>query len=566
MTRSKLLPPVIVLLLTIGAIASVWLLVERADSNREAQVQINSLKLSVADLQTAANAADPAAGGSPTASLARIRADEGSISRGLTVRAQAGVPPGLLAGARADLARIKPAVTSVYQIATGPGGLAAGGSRSPKVNGVLGARAYALSVVLGKISRSDAASALRARNQAKFGAAGAMLLLLVAFAYFYFRSIAAREVVERLAHEKGVEAKTDALTELGNRRALASDFATALAESSPDREFLLIMFDLDGFKQYNDTFGHEAGDSLLARLGGRLAAVSEANSGSAYRTGGDEFCVLICSRLDAAEQVLDDTMAALQIAGEGWHIGCSHGAAWIPSEATSENQALKLADERMYANKASRSSASRQVTDALLQVLTEQNAALDEHVARVSMLAGALAQALAQPKYEVERIRLAATLHDIGKTAIPAGILDKAGALDEKEWEYIRAHSVIGARIVSAAPALANTAELIHSSHERIDGSGYPDGLTGSDIPLGARIIAVCDAFDAMTSDRSYRQALGVEAALEELRRNAGTQFDGVVVEAFCNQIGGLTPGLTYAARASVNETCTPSGTKPIRA
>jgi two-component system cell cycle response regulator len=122
----------------------------------------------------------------------------------------------------------------------------------------------------------------------------------------------------------------------------------------------------------------------------------------------------------------------------------------------------------MYANKASRSSASRQVTDALLQVITEQNASLDEHLERVSQLAGTLAVALGQPDHEVRRIRLAAKLHDVGKTAIPAAILAKPGPLDEREWEFMRRHPSIGARIVSAAPALKNTAELIHPSHERI--------------------------------------------------------------------------------------------------
>jgi HD-GYP domain-containing protein (c-di-GMP phosphodiesterase class II) len=146
--------------------------------------------------------------------------------------------------------------------------------------------------------------------------------------------------------------------------------------------------------------------------------------------------------------------------------------------------------------------------------------------------------ALGQPGHEVARIRLAATLHDIGKTAIPASILNKPGRLDQVEWEFIRAHPAIGGRIVSAAPALADTAALIHSSHERIDGQGYPEGLSGAGIPVGSRIIAVCDAFDAMTSDRSYRQAMPVDAALEQLRQHAGTQFDAAIVEAFCLQIG----------------------------
>jgi HD-GYP domain-containing protein (c-di-GMP phosphodiesterase class II) len=210
---------------------------------------------------------------------------------------------------------------------------------------------------------------------------------------------------------------------------------------------------------------------------------------------------------------------------------------WIPAEAATESQALTLADERMYANKASRSSTSRQVTDVLLQVLSEQSASLDDHVERVSEFAAMLAIALDLPEFEVQRIRLAAKLHDIGKTAIPAAILDKPAPLDELEWAFMRRHPGIGARIVSAAPVLAHTAALIHASHERIDGNGYPDGLAGEEIPLGSRIIAVCDAFEAMTSDRLYRPAITIDAAFDELRRHANAQFDEQIVEVFCNSI-----------------------------
>jgi diguanylate cyclase (GGDEF)-like protein len=537
--RSQLLAPGIVLILTVSAIAAVWLLVGRASSSRVAQLQVSSLRLAVADLQSAPFNADPAAGGSATAIQARISADEDLIARGLTVSGQPGVPPGLLITGRSDLDTIKPVVSSVYELALQPGGLAGAGSSVARLQARLVLDSMALSGVLTKVGRRDAARAAGARTQTKFGAAGAMLLLLVAFAYFYFRSVAAREAVERLAGENeallGVsrdEARTDALTDLGNRRALSRDLASAIMEPRPG-ELLLAMLDLDGFKQYNDTFGHSAGDALLQRLGGRLAAVAAEHSGSAYRMGGDEFCVLARCRADAAEQLLDATSAALQDSGDGWHIGCSQGAAWIPSEAASENDALNLADERMYAHKTSRSSAGRQVTDVLLQVITEQNTQLDEHVELTAECSAALAQALGQSEREVRRICLAAKLHDVGKTAIPAAILDKPGPLDEREWEFMRRHPQIGERIVLAAPALANTAALIRSSHERVDGQGYPDGLAGENIPLGSRIIAVCDAYHAMTSDRVYRPGISTDAALDELKRHAGTQFDATVVDAF---------------------------------
>jgi two-component system cell cycle response regulator len=432
---------------------------------------------------------------------------------------------------------MKPVVNAVYRMAAQTGGLAAAGkSRVYRLETLMVAPATVLSGVLDKISQTDAARAASARRQTKLGTAAAMLSLLAAFAYFYFRSAAAREAVERLAQEKGEEARTDVLTSLRNRRALASDLASAIANPSGDRELLLVMYDLDGFKQYNDSFGHAAGDALLKRLGGRLAAAAAAHSGLAYRMGGDEFCMFAACVPETAERLLDETAAALHVGGDGWDIACSHGAAWIPSEATTKSEALKLADQRMYANKASRSSASRQVTDALLQVVTEQNMLLEEHVERVSELAGAIAEAVGQPAHEVQRIQLAARLNDVGKTAIPAAILDKPGPLDHREQAFMRRHPLIGERIVLAAPALANTAELIHSSHERIDGHGYPDGLTGENIPLGSRIIAVCDAFDAMTSDRVYRKRLSPDDALEQRKRHAGTQFDATIVDAFCKQ------------------------------
>jgi diguanylate cyclase (GGDEF)-like protein len=448
------------------------------------------------------------------------------------------VPLSLLAKGRADLVALEPAETSVLKVFRR--GVAAA-VLHPEVIAALQLRLYdrasALTGVLAKIGRVDATFAARARAEAVLGAAGAMLLLLIAFAFFYLRSVVAGQALEGLVLEKGVESRTDALTGLGNRRALSSDLDIATARPAGSPELLLVMFDLDGFKQYNDSFGHTAGDALLHRLGSRLAVSAAAHSGTAYRMGGDEFCVLTQATPDTVERVLDDANAALQETGEGWHVACSHGAAWIPSEAPTETEALRLADERMYAGKAGRSSASRQVTDALVQVISEQNILLDDHVERVSELAGAVAEALALPGHEVRRVRLAARLHDVGKTAIPAAILDKPGPLDEQEWEFIRRHPLIGERIVLAAPALAGTAALIRSSHERLDGRGYPDALKAADIPLGSRIIAVCGAFDAMTSERPYRLSVSGEEALKELTRHAGTQFDPAVVDAFAKII-----------------------------
>jgi two-component system, cell cycle response regulator len=325
-----------------------------------------------------------------------------------------------------------------------------------------------------------------------------------------------------------IEALTDSLTGLGNRRKLLTDLEDARQLRQPG---WLVLLDLDGFKGYNDAFGHLAGDALLARLGRRLAAVA-GQGAHAYRLGGDEFCVLAYDGRDADEHALE-IAGALREHGDGFVVTSSYGLVSMPAEATEPSDALRIADRRMYAQKHGReSSAGRQSRDVLLTALAERSPALVDHVADVAALAVDAARLLGLPGHEVDQVRHAAELHDVGKVAIPDAILDKAGPLDEDEWDFVRQHTVIGQRIIGAAPALAHVAALVRSTHERWDGGGYPDGLAGEDIPVGARIVAVCDAVEAMVGDRPYRSAIGLPAALEELERNAGSQFDPDVVAA----------------------------------
>jgi HD-GYP domain-containing protein (c-di-GMP phosphodiesterase class II) len=221
--------------------------------------------------------------------------------------------------------------------------------------------------------------------------------------------------------------------------------------------------------------------------------------------------------------------------GEGFSIGCSYGAIVLPREAQDAAGALRIADQRMYAQKhAGRMSAGNQSKEVLLRALTERNPELGNHLTGVADLAEATARLLGLTPFEVEQVRHAAELHDVGKVAVPDEILNKPGPLDEREWEFIRRHTVIGERIIAAAPSLGGVAAIVRSSHERFDGAGYPDRLAGDDIPLGARIVSVADAFDAMTSTRSYSAARDPHAALDELRTCAGAQFDPMVVDAFC--------------------------------
>ena len=364
-------------------------------------------------------------------------------------------------------------------------------------------------------------------NLLAVGLAAASLVAVMARATLTFG-----ENVAMLRTSRG-EALTDALTGLGNRRALTRALDELLPEATPEQPLVLALFDLDGFKQYNDTFGHPAGDALLVRLGSNLAAFLHGR-GRAYRMGGDEFCAVFRTAGEPHEATVRGAAAALSEHGDGFAITSSHGAIVLPVEADEPVEALRIADQRMYANKhAGRTSAGRQSKDVLLRALIERDPGLGTHAETVA-LAVATAEALGLSSDEVEHVRHASELHDVGKVAIPDAILGKPGPLTEEEWAFVRRHPVIGERIILAAPALARVAALVRSSHERWDGAGYPDALAGDAIPLGARIVAVADAYAAITAGRPYRAARAPEQALDELRRGAGTQFDPVVVEAWC--------------------------------
>jgi diguanylate cyclase (GGDEF)-like protein len=328
-------------------------------------------------------------------------------------------------------------------------------------------------------------------------------------------------------------AMVDSLTSLPNRRQLMSDLA-ALDGDGTTEPVLLGMFDLDGFKAYNDTFGHAAGDALLTRLGGRLAA-SACAPARAYRLGGDEFCVLSPLAGVDPDEFLETANAALSEHGEGFSIGCSYGAVHLPAETSDTEEALHLADRRMYVRKTGgRPSAGRQVSDALLRALEERHPDLGEHLDGVAEWSEAIARRMSLDDAQIHQVRQAAELHDIGKVAIPDAILLKPGSLEPDERAFIERHTMIGERIVAAAPALTQVAGLVRATHEWFDGNGYPDGLAGADIPLGARIISVCDAYDAMVSPRPYRpDAKSPVEALAELNRCAGTQFDPAIVSEF---------------------------------
>jgi len=335
---------------------------------------------------------------------------------------------------------------------------------------------------------------------------------------------------------------TDPLTGLGNRRRLLADAATLLDGAPLAGPIVLLLFDLDGFKSYNDTFGHPAGDAILKRLGARLAG-AVARYGGAYRLGGDEFCVLFAAPPDAFDAAVSAAVGALQEQGENFAIDASYGAVLLPHETRDLDYAIQLADERMYAHKRGRSSSARdQTRDVLLRIIQTRHPSI-ARTSTVSEMCVRVGRRLGLSAGALDELERAAELHDLGKVAIPDEILDKRDALSESEWELIRQHSALGERILSASPALRRVALIVRSTHERYDGRGYPDRLAADAIPRAARIIAACAAYDAMTSERAYRPPRDSLDAREELRRGAGRQFDPEVVAIVLDELDRDEPG-----------------------
>ncbi|MDP8943853.1 MAG: diguanylate cyclase [Actinomycetota bacterium] len=346
------------------------------------------------------------------------------------------------------------------------------------------------------------------------------------------------------------EALTDALTAMGNRRRLMMDLENLYALDDWRVPRTLVIFDLDGFKRYNDAYGHPAGDALLARLGGRLGMAVDGD-GVAYRLGGDEFCILVTPRKRGVDAVVAAAGDALADSGTGFDIRASEGRVLIPTEAEGPAEALQIADRRLYEHKAggARSADGRQARDALLAALEHRAPAVRGRGAEVAALARAVARRLGLPAEDVEMVAQAAELCEIGKLAMPDAVLEKPGKLDAVEWALVREHPGVAERILAAAPALAPVARVVGAIRERYDGSGYPDGLVGEAIPLGARIVAACDALYATTSPRPYGRAMEPHEALAELRRCAGRQFDARAVAALADELAARGAWESHAGR-----------------
>jgi diguanylate cyclase (GGDEF)-like protein/putative nucleotidyltransferase with HDIG domain len=332
------------------------------------------------------------------------------------------------------------------------------------------------------------------------------------------------------------------------------------------RPLALAALDVDGFHSLNLTHGREVGDRLLRAVADLLARSTRA-SDVLGRAGADEFLILLPeTEAPAALQAFERILLALETTSVGpvESISASVGvAAWqrglTPQTLVAEAERRMSSAREAGGGRTKGSPASgptvaapgrnlqRDAIAGLAEALLERDRYTGEHSEFVVDLSDRVARGLALDEVEIERVRAAALLHDIGKVAIPDEVLNKPGPLDELEWAVMREHPVIGERILRAIPGLGPVARIVRHEHERWDGNGYPDGLRESAIPIGARIILACDAYHAMTSDRPYRRAMPHADAVRQLATHAGSQFDPQVTEAL---IGCLYGSRSFGAGA----------------
>jgi two-component system cell cycle response regulator len=326
-------------------------------------------------------------------------------------------------------------------------------------------------------------------------------------------------------------AEADPVTGLPGRPRFQEDIDARLTSGATST---LLLARLDGFAAYDAAFGHRAGDALLVRLAAELRRAVR-DEAIAYRASGTTFCVLAGDDVLSLDALERRVAGALREHGTGFAVAASVGRVTLPRDAASAGEALRLADAR--ADLARRAADPKPREASTVTALADALALTGDHALGAAELAEAVAKRVGLGALERAHVRLAARLSGLGKLAIPDALLSKAGELTDEERAYVRDHPVIAERILLRARGLEPVAALVRSSRERFDGSGHPDRLAGEEIPLGARIVAVCDAFDAMLSQRPWRPAMTTAAALAELRAGAGSQFDADVVDAFAGVI-----------------------------
>ncbi len=354
-----------------------------------------------------------------------------------------------------------------------------------------------------------------------------LCVVLIACVFAWLVETARRKSAALAAERR--RAARDAATGLRVRAGLDADLSAAVAERSPRR---LIVLGLPGLQPYCDRAGAAAADRFAADFASRLAAESEPAGGSAYRIDYERFAVLVPEVAELSAEALIAHPAPLDDGAETT-LERGYGEVAVPGEAADPGSALGLAGQRLsdYQRRQQRS-ARRQAHAVLMAAIGARRPELRVHLRSVAFRTISVCRRLGLDGAAIDDVFLAAELQDVGLLTVPESVLEKRTALTSEESTLIRHHPVAGARIVAAAPGLTSVAETISALAERYDGSGYPEGLVGDQIPIGARIIRPCVAFAAMTAKRPYREERSTEEALAELRSCTGTEFDPAVVEA----------------------------------
>ena len=329
----------------------------------------------------------------------------------------------------------------------------------------------------------------------------------------------------------------DHLTGLYNRRYFEEVFKKL--DTKTNLPISIIMCDINGLKLINDSFGHGSGDELLRKAAETIKKACRADD-VVSRLGGDEF-VIILPKTNAEEtvQIANHIKEfASKVKVDKIELSISYGYATKITDEQSIIEIFATAENHMYRHKLyERSSMRSQTIDLIMKTLFEKSNRESLHSERVSSICQAIASKMNFDKGNVDKMRIAGLVHDIGKIGIDDKILNKAGRLSSDERTEIEKHPEIGWRILSTTNEFLELAQFVRDHHEKWDGSGYPNGLKGENIPLESRIITVADAYDAMTSERSYRKGLDKEEAIKEMKRCSGTQFDPEIVDVFVNQV-----------------------------
>jgi diguanylate cyclase (GGDEF)-like protein/PAS domain S-box-containing protein len=350
---------------------------------------------------------------------------------------------------------------------------------------------------------------------------------------------AAQDITERKKNENELLylSNHDHLTGISNRRSFEE--ALIRLDTKQNLPLSIIMCDVNGLKLVNDSFGHELGDTLLKCAAEIIKKICRKEDVIA-RIGGDEFILLLPKT--SAQESVDIANQIKELASKekvaNIELSISYGYDTKTTNKQSIVEIIANAENYMYRHKLyERSSIRSKTTDLIMNTLFEKSNREAAHSNRVSSICQAIASKLNLDKDAVNQMKIAGLIHDIGKIGIDEKILNKPGNLTDDERSEIERHPEIGWRLLSSTYEFTELAQFVLNHHEKWDGSGYPNGLRGEAIQLGARIIAIADAYDAMTSDRSYRKGLSKEEAIKELTRCSGSQFDPNIVEVFVNQV-----------------------------